>query len=115
MLGDIHLAEPGSIIGFAGQRVIQETIREQLPEGFQKAEYLLEHGMIDAVAPRKELKATLARILGLLIRRGPTAQIVTLPQPALEIPGRPGKSSPATGAPTAPARKAHPPHQGTPT
>jgi len=93
MLGDIHLAEPGSIIGFAGQRVIQETIREQLPDGFQKAEYLLEHGMVDAVVPRKELKATLARILALLMRPGPTAQIVALPQPELEIPERakPGK------------------------
>ena len=88
MLGDIHLAEPGSIIGFAGQRVIQETIREKLPDGFQKAEYLLEHGMVDAVVPRKELKATLGRILALLMRPGPTAQIVALPQPDLEIPGR---------------------------
>src|SRR3546814_10796414 len=106
MLGDIHLAEPGSIIGFAGQRVIQETIREQLPEGFQKAEYLLEHGMIDAVVPRKELKATLARILGLLMRRGPSAQIVTLTQPELEIPGRAGKSSAAKGGAKATAGKA---------
>src|SRR3546814_16566028 len=97
MLGDIHLAEPGSIIGFAGQRVIQETIREQLPEGFQKAEYLLEHGMIDAVVPRKELKATLARILGLLMRRGTTAQIVQVPQPARAITGRARKASAARG------------------
>ena len=88
MLGDVHLAEPGAIIGFAGQRVIQETIREQLPEGFQKAEYLLEHGMVDAVVPRKELRATLGRILGLLMRPGPTAQIVALPQPDVEIPVR---------------------------
>ena len=88
MLGDVHLAEPGAIIGFAGQRVIQETIREQLPEGFQKAEYLLEHGMVDAVVPRKELRATLGRILGLLMRPGPTAQIVALPQPDVGIPGK---------------------------
>ena len=86
MLGDIHLAEPAAIIGFAGQRVIQETIREQLPDGFQRAEYLLKHGMVDAVVHRRDLKATLGRILGLLLRPRPTAQIVALPQPDVEIP-----------------------------
>ena len=64
--GDIHIAEPGALIGFAGQRVIQDTIREQLPEGFQRAEYLLKHGMVDMVVPRKELKSTLATLLGYL-------------------------------------------------
>jgi len=66
MLGDITLAEPGAIIGFAGARVIEETIREKLPERFQRAEYLYEHGMVDQVVPRAELAATLARILSLL-------------------------------------------------
>ena len=66
MLGDIQIAEPGALIGFAGQRVIQETIREQLPEGFQRAEYLHKHGMVDMVVPRGELKATLAQVLGYL-------------------------------------------------
>jgi acetyl-CoA carboxylase carboxyl transferase subunit beta len=66
MVGDITLAEPGAIIGFAGARVIEETIRETLPDGFQRAEYLLEHGMIDQVVPRAELRPTLGRILGLL-------------------------------------------------
>lgn len=66
MLGDVHLAEPNALIGFAGQRVIQETIREQLPEGFQRAEYLREHGMIDMVVHRRELRATLARLLAYL-------------------------------------------------
>ena len=66
MLGDIILAEPGAIIGFAGARVIQETIRETLPERFQRAEYLLEHGMVDQVVPRAELAATLGRLLRLL-------------------------------------------------
>jgi acetyl-CoA carboxylase carboxyl transferase subunit beta len=70
MLGDVTLAEPGAVVGFAGARVIAETIRETLPEGFQRAEYLLEHGMIDMVVPRRELKATLARLLDLLTRRG---------------------------------------------
>lgn len=63
MLGDVHIAEPGALIGFAGQRVIQETIREKLPEGFQRAEYLHEHGMVDMVVPRGELRATLGRLL----------------------------------------------------
>ncbi|MEE4316211.1 MAG: acetyl-CoA carboxylase, carboxyltransferase subunit beta [Erythrobacter sp.] len=66
MLGDIHIAEPGALIGFAGQRVIQDTIREQLPEGFQRAEYLHKHGMVDMVVPRRELKATLATVLDYL-------------------------------------------------
>ena len=68
MLGDIAIAEPGAAIGFAGQRVIRETIRETLPEGFQRAEYLHEHGMIDMVVHRHELRQTLARMLGLLTR-----------------------------------------------
>ncbi len=71
MLGDIAIAEPGCIIGFAGARVIEETIREKLPEGFQRAEYLLEHGMIDMVVRRHELHETLARILGLLKKPAP--------------------------------------------
>ena len=69
MLGDIHVAEPGALIGFAGQRVIEETIREKLPEGFQRAEYLLEHGIVDLVVPRKELREQLARLIGLLTKR----------------------------------------------
>jgi acetyl-CoA carboxylase carboxyl transferase subunit beta len=64
MLGDVHIAEPGALIGFAGQRVIEETIREKLPEGFQRAEYLHEHGMVDMVVPRAELRDMLARLLG---------------------------------------------------
>ena len=68
MLGDIAIAEPGAQIGFAGRRVIEQTIRENLPEDFQKAEYLLEHGMIDMVVHRFELRATLARLLRLLLR-----------------------------------------------
>jgi acetyl-CoA carboxylase carboxyl transferase subunit beta len=68
MIGDIHLAEPGAMIGFAGARVIEQTIREKLPEGFQRAEYLLAHGMVDQVVHRFELRATLARVLDLLLR-----------------------------------------------
>jgi acetyl-CoA carboxylase carboxyl transferase subunit beta len=65
-IGDIAIAEPGAVVGFAGARVIEETIREKLPEGFQRAEYLLEHGMVDMVVKRGDLAATLARILKLL-------------------------------------------------
>jgi acetyl-CoA carboxylase carboxyl transferase subunit beta len=68
MLGDIAIAEPGARIGFAGRRVIEQTIRESLPEDFQTSEYLLEHGMIDMVVHRFELRATLARILGILMQ-----------------------------------------------
>ncbi|RZI38902.1 acetyl-CoA carboxylase carboxyl transferase subunit beta, partial [Herbaspirillum sp. HC18] len=62
MLGDVHIAEPGALICFAGPRVIQQTIREQLPEGFQKAEYLLAHGMIDMVVHRHKMRETLSRL-----------------------------------------------------
>ena len=63
MLGDVQIAEPGALIGFAGQRVIQDTIREQLPDGFQRAEYLHQHGMVDMVVERKDLRVTLAQML----------------------------------------------------
>ncbi|HEY1931224.1 MAG TPA: acetyl-CoA carboxylase, carboxyltransferase subunit beta [Acetobacteraceae bacterium] len=66
MLGDIHIAEPGALIGFAGARVIEQTVREKLPEGFQRAEYLHQHGIVDMVVKRTDLKATLARVIGLL-------------------------------------------------
>ncbi|HYD19585.1 MAG TPA: acetyl-CoA carboxylase, carboxyltransferase subunit beta [Patescibacteria group bacterium] len=68
MLGDIHIAEPGAQIGFAGRRVIQETIRASLPDGFQTAEYLRDHGMVDLVVPRPELRHRLASIIQLLMR-----------------------------------------------
>jgi acetyl-CoA carboxylase carboxyl transferase subunit beta len=67
MLGDVQLAEPGALVGFAGPRVIEQTIREKLPDGFQKAEYLREHGMVDLVVPRGEMRATLARLARLLM------------------------------------------------
>ncbi len=80
MVGDITLAEPGAVVGFAGARVIEETIRETLPDGFQRSEYLLEHGMIDQVAPRAEMRATLGRILGLLRDPHPSVEVVTAVQ-----------------------------------
>jgi acetyl-CoA carboxylase carboxyl transferase subunit beta len=66
MLGDVILAEPKAIIGFAGQRVIEQTIKQKLPEGFQRSEYLLQHGMIDLIVERKEMKKVLGRLLALL-------------------------------------------------
>ena len=66
MLGDVQIAEPGALIAFAGARVIKQTVREELPEGFQRAEYLFEHGIIDMVVKRAELAATLARLIDLL-------------------------------------------------
>jgi acetyl-CoA carboxylase carboxyl transferase subunit beta len=68
MLGDVHIAEPGALIGFAGPRVIEQTIREKLPDGFQRAEYLMDHGMVDMVVSRLELKATIARLLKILMK-----------------------------------------------
>ncbi len=78
MLGDIAIAEPGTVIGFAGSRVIETTIREKLPEGFQRAEYLLEHGMIDMVVPRHELRDTLIRVIGLLQDRKPEGDVLAV-------------------------------------
>ncbi|MBU3079430.1 acetyl-CoA carboxylase, carboxyltransferase subunit beta [Sphingomonas quercus] len=66
MLGDVQIAEPNALIGFAGQRVIESTIREKLPEGFQRAEYLLDHGMLDMVVRRHDLRAMLAQLIGYL-------------------------------------------------
>ena len=68
MLGDVHIAEPGALIGFAGPRVIEQTIREKLPEGFQRSEYLRDHGMVDMVVHRKDMRSTLARLCRLLAK-----------------------------------------------
>jgi len=67
MLGDLNIGEPGALIGFAGPRVIEQTIRQTLPDGFQRSEFLLEHGFLDAVVPRKELKSFIASSLDLLL------------------------------------------------
>jgi len=79
MLGDVAIAEPGAVIGFAGARVIEQTIRENLPEGFQRAEYLLDHGMVDMVVPRHRLRDTLVRVLGLLCNPRPPGEVLPLP------------------------------------
>ncbi|MDR6953543.1 acetyl-CoA carboxylase carboxyl transferase subunit beta [Ancylobacter sp. 3268] len=74
MLGDVHIAEPGALIGFAGPRVIEQTIREKLPDGFQRSEFLRQHGMVDMVVHRHEMRATLARLCRLLMR-APAAEV----------------------------------------
>ncbi|MGC2854990.1 acetyl-CoA carboxylase, carboxyltransferase subunit beta [Novispirillum sp. DQ9] len=78
MLGDIHIAEPGAVIGFAGARVIENTIREKLPEGFQRSEYLRDHGMVDMVVPRHQLRDRLSSLIDLLRNRGPAGEVVPL-------------------------------------
>jgi acetyl-CoA carboxylase carboxyl transferase subunit beta len=83
MLGDVHIAEPGALVGFAGPRVIEQTIREKLPEGFQKSEYLRDHGMVDMVVHRHQLRGVLANLCRVLTK-APVAphQEVSAPLPA---------------------------------
>ena len=73
MLGDLNIAEPNALIGFAGPRVIEQTIRQKLPEGFQRSEFLLEHGFLDAIVPRKEMKQYLAQALGWMTQQSSEA------------------------------------------
>jgi acetyl-CoA carboxylase carboxyl transferase subunit beta len=88
MLGDVQIAEPNALIGFAGPRVIQDTVREKLPEGFQRSEYLLDHGMLDVVVVRKDMRATLGRVIGLLTRApvGAEKSAPDRPAPVEEAP-----------------------------
>jgi acetyl-CoA carboxylase carboxyl transferase subunit beta len=85
MLGDVQIAEPGALIGFAGPRVIEQTIREKLPDGFQRAEYLREHGMVDLVVHRHEMRATLARLCRLLAKL-PARTVERVPLPDVPVP-----------------------------
>lgn len=89
MLGDIAIAEPGALIGFAGPRVIEETIREQLPDGFQRAEFLHQHGMIDMVVHRHQMRETLSRLLNLLMSPAPSRSARTKKETRGETPGAP--------------------------
>ena len=95
MLGDVQIAEPGALIGFAGARVIEQTIREKLPEGFQRAEYLRDHGMVDMVVHRHELRPTLARLCRLLTK---SPAIETAPKSAPSVCGRPDRHGSRSGA-----------------
>jgi acetyl-CoA carboxylase carboxyl transferase subunit beta len=74
-MGDVVIAEPGALIGFAGARVIQQTVRETLPEGFQRAEFLLEHGAVDMIVDRREMKNQLATLIALLTKQSAVAEI----------------------------------------
>ena len=93
MLGDVQIAEPNALICFAGPRVIEQTIREKLPEGFQRAEYLLDHGMLDRVTHRNDLRDELISILRLLLRL-PQAARGDLPQPGEPPPGERERAGP---------------------
>ena len=88
MLGDVHIAEPGALIGFAGARVIEQTIREKLPKGFQRSEYLYEHGMVDMVVHRHHLRSTIGSLVGILSKvPAPEAIAAATPvQPAVTVP-----------------------------
>jgi acetyl-CoA carboxylase carboxyl transferase subunit beta len=88
MLGDVHIAEPGALIGFAGPRVIEQTIREKLPEGFQKSEYLRDHGMVDMVVHRHKLRSTLADLCRVLTKtdKAPPRAALPAPLPAADTP-----------------------------
>jgi acetyl-CoA carboxylase carboxyl transferase subunit beta len=108
MLGDIHIAEPGALIGFAGPRVIEQTIREQLPNGFQRSEYLHDHGMVDMVVHRHELRGTLARLCNLLTHR--LASDIEIPvgagdemQATLPLDGKAKSGNGVAAEPTEPA------------
>jgi acetyl-CoA carboxylase carboxyl transferase subunit beta len=110
MLGDVHLAEPGALIGFAGPRVIEQTIREKLPEGFQRAEYLLEHGMVDMVVHRHDLKPTISKLCRLLMKLSAADETAE--------PARAGATGAAAadadGTPAAPAGPRESPDGGEP-
>ena len=97
MLGDVNLAEPGALIGFAGPRVIGETIRQKLPEGFQTSEYLLEHGMVDMVVHRHDLPVTIARLISMLMKKPPivTAETEIAGVEQLPAPANSGEPVPA--------------------
>jgi acetyl-CoA carboxylase carboxyl transferase subunit beta len=96
MLGDVHIAEPNALICFAGPRVIEQTIREKLPEGFQRAEYLLDHGMLDRVTPRKDLRDELIRIVRMLTGLPPAVR-GGLPKPEAEPEATPAEAAAASG------------------
>ncbi len=114
MLGDIHIAEPGALIGFAGPRVIEQTIREKLPDGFQRSEYLLDHGMIDMVVHRHDLRDTLSRLCSLLVterkhragmnnvklRRKSAAVAVAGASQEIKLPATPEQLASAAPSPT---------------
>jgi acetyl-CoA carboxylase carboxyl transferase subunit beta len=94
MLGDVQIAEPGALICFAGPRVIEQTIREKLPEGFQRAEYLLDHGMLDRVTSRTKLREELITITRMLLRQSPAVRgDLPAPEPTAAAPAAPASAT----------------------
>jgi len=85
MLGDVHLAEPGALICFAGPRVIEQTIREKLPKGFQRSEYLYEHGMVDMVVHRHNLRSTIGSLVAMFTKAKTPAELTATP-PTVPLP-----------------------------
>jgi acetyl-CoA carboxylase carboxyl transferase subunit beta len=109
MLGDVQIAEPNALICFAGPRVIEQTIREKLPEGFQRAEYLLDHGMLDRVTHRKALREELVTILRMLMGESPAVRgdlPAPAPPPAAEVPPPPAPAETVAAVPAKPPAKA---------
>ncbi|MCV0379879.1 acetyl-CoA carboxylase, carboxyltransferase subunit beta [Nitratireductor sp.] len=98
MLGDVHIAEPGALIGFAGPRVIEQTIREKLPEGFQRAEYLRDHGMVDMVVSRLEMRETIARLLKILLKEKVEAKPEIVEEVVVEEAGAVSDAAPEAEA-----------------
>jgi acetyl-CoA carboxylase carboxyl transferase subunit beta len=101
MLGDVHLAEPGALIGFAGPRVIEQTIREKLPKGFQRSEYLYEHGMVDMVVHRHNLRETIGSIVGLLTKAPQREELSETAPSRLATPIAAGAGDDLVGVPEA--------------
>ena len=99
MLGDVHIAEPGALIGFAGPRVIEQTIREKLPDGFQRAEYLRDHGMVDMVVHRHQLRSTIAELCRLLTKAPARQTASTMPAPVEQAANAGPQAAPAVAPP----------------
>ncbi len=99
MLGDVNVAEPGALIGFAGPRVIEQTVRETLPEGFQRAEFLVEKGAIDMIIDRREMRERIGSLLAMLTHRpSPGARVSAVPETGTSDPGAPEPGAPQPGA-----------------
>ena len=96
MLGDVNIGEPGALIGFAGPRVIKQTVRETLPEGFQRSEFLLNHGVLDMIVDRREMRDRIASILSMLTRQPAPAELAALADPAApaELPAPAERAAP---------------------
>jgi len=107
MLGDVHIAEPGALICFAGPRVIEQTIREKLPKGFQRSEYLYEHGMVDMVVHRHNLRSTIGSLIGLLTKAEPIDELTSTAPSTRLVPREPAPETAVGEDDLAPPQAAH--------